>query len=207
MKEIEKISAIILGIIIIAGLVVTFVFGLNYGQEYKKATQISAYLETDVNVSQVENIAKEIFDEQYISIQRVELFNDEVAVNVENTTDEQLETLASKLGEAYSLQLTTDDLEVVTIPAKNISDAITPYILPLIIALILIMVYMMIRYRKVGGIKVSLISLAMAVLGALLVLSVFAIFRIPVNACTLPITLIVILVLLTLTTIKYEKRI
>lgn len=209
MKEItkkQKIAMIILAIIIIAGLAITFTLGFNFDLRMQETKKVELYLENSFEIADIKNITDEVFTNQEVMIQKVEVYEDSVSITVKEITEEQKQNLINKINEKYGTELTADGTEIVTIPHTRGRDLLKPYILPFIIATAIILVYMAIRYRKLGAIKTILKTTFLLVVAQAVLFSVIAITRIPIGRLTMPMVIIVYLFTLLGITTKLEKQ-
>jgi len=202
----EKILIGLLVVIIVAGIIVTAIFGINKGTEYKDMKQVDFYLGTDVNIEDVRNITNDVFGNQKVILKKVEYFNDRISISTENISEEQLSNLVKEINEVYNLDNTEDSVDIVTIPGLNIIDTVIPYIAPILISLAIILVYIAIRFKKLGVIKVIFTSLFWVALVIDICYSVIAIIRIPINIYAMPIAVGIMLGTLTVVIYKYEKK-
>ena len=141
-----------------------------------------------------------------ILIQKIEFFNDSVAITVRESNDEQLNNLVTKINEKYETSLTKDDLTVVEIPHYRGRDLMANYVWPIAISAALIIVYEAIRFRKLGVVKVVAKLIIWPIVIEALYLSVLAITRIPISYYTLPLGIILAVLTLTIITYKNEKK-
>lgn len=209
MKEItrkQKITMIILAIIIIAGLVITFTLGFNFDLRMQDTKKVELYLENSFEIADIKNITNEVFPNQEVMIQKVEVYEDTVSIITKEITEEQKQTLINKINEKYGIELTADSTEIVTIPHTRGRDLLKPYVMTFSIATIIILAYMMIRYRKLGAIKTLLKVLFISVMAQVTLFSVIAITRIPIGRLTMPMVIIVYLFTLLGMTTKLEKQ-
>ncbi len=209
MKEItrkQKITMIILAIIIIAGLGITFTLGFNFDLRMQETKKIELYLENSFEIADIKNITNEVFPNQEVMIQKVEVYEDTVSIITKEITEEQKQTLINKINEKYGIELTADSTEIVTIPHTRGRDLLKPYVMTFSIATIIILAYMMIRYRKLGMIKTLLKVLFISVMAQVTLFSVIAITRIPIGRLTMPMVIIVYLFTLLGMTTKLEKQ-
>lgn len=206
MTKNKKILLSIVAVIIVIGIVVTAVFGLNKGTEYATSKQVKIYLATDVNIEQIRLITNEVFGTQPVTLQKVELFNDEVSITTKEITDEQLAKLVELTNKEYNLTNKASDLQVITISGANVMDSIIPYMLPVGIALVIILVYMGIKYRKHGIMNSVVTPLGWVVLVGAIYYSVIAITRMPINRYTMPLALAILLITLTAIIYKLENK-
>ena len=209
MKEItrkQKITMIILAIIIIAGLGITFTLGFNFDLRMQETKNVELYLENSFEIADIKNITNEVFPNQEVMIQKVEVYEDTVSIITKEITEEQKQTLINKINEKYGIELTADSTEIVTIPHTRGRDLLKPYVMTFSIATIIILAYMMIRYRKLGTIKTLLKVLFISVIAQVTLFSVIAITRIPIGRLTMPMVIIVYLFTLLGMTTKLEKQ-
>lgn len=201
-----KILYILIAIIIIAGIVVGCTAKFKFSLAYDDSNRIEVYIGKDYTKSDVESIAKEVFGTNDVLIQKIEFFNDSVAITVRESNDEQLNNLATKINEKYETSLTKDDLTVVEIPHYRGRDLMANYVWPIAISAILIILYELIRFRKIGVLKVVAKLIIWPIVIEALYLSVLAIARIPISYYTLPLGIILAVLTLTVITYKNEKR-
>lgn len=209
MKEItkkQKILMIILAIIIIAGLVITFTLGFNFDLRMQETKKVELYLENSFEIADIKNIANEVFSNQDVIIQKVEVYEDSVSITTKEITEEQKQSLIDKINEKYGTELTADSTAIVTIPHTRGRDLLKPYVMTFSIATIIILVYMMIRYRKLGIIKTLLKVVFISVMAQATLFSVIAITRIPIGRLTIPLVLVVYVLSLLGTTNYFEKK-
>ena len=206
MKNKTKIIAVIIAIIIIAGIIVTLTVGLNFDLRYQEAKKVELYIAQEFEISDIKTITDEVLPNQKVIIQKVEVYEDSVSIISKDITDEQKTQLVEKINEKYGTELSADSIETVTIPHTRGRDIIKPYILPLIISTVIILVYMAIRYHKLGVIKVLLKTIFATVVVELILLSLIAICRIPVGRLTIPMVLTVYLLTLVGITTRFEKQ-
>lgn len=202
----SKILYFIIAIIIIAGIVVGCTAKFKFSLAYDDSNRIEVYIGKDYTKSDVESIAKEVFGTNDVLIQKIEFFNDSVAITVRESNDEQLNNLVTKINEKYETSLTKDDLTVVEIPHYRGRDLMANYICPIAISAALIIVYEAIRFRKIGGVKIVVKLIIWPIVIEALYLSVLAITRIPISYYTLPLGIILAVLTLTVITYKNEKK-
>lgn len=209
MKEISKkakILALLVAIIIIAGVIVTLTIGLNFDLRYQETKKIQLYLEKDFEISDIKEITDEVLPNQNVMIQKVEVYEDSVSIISTDITEEQKINLINKINEKYGTELSADSTEITNIPHTRGRDIIRPYIVPFLIATAIILVYMAIRYRKLGMVKIILKTAFLLAVAQAVLLSVIAITRIPIGRVTIPLVLVVYVLSLLGTTSCFEKK-
>ena len=203
MSKRNKIICSVLVIIFIIAIVVTGVVGLNVGTEYTGGTTVTLDLGKQYKSSEINDIAREVWNKDKVLVQKVEVYKESVSIKVTSVNDEQLDNLANKINEKYELDLKKEDLHVTYNANVKLRDIITPYIIPLIIATGLIVVYYSIRCRGVREILELLLKL---VLAEGIIYSVYALTRLPVNSMTIPIGMLAYIGIVLWVTIKAEKE-
>ena len=196
----NKILYIIMAIIIIAGIVVGCTAKFKFSLAYDDSNRIEVYIGKDYTKADVESIAKEVFGTDDVLVQKIEFFNDSVAITVRESN------LVTKINEKYETSLTKDDLTLVEIPHYRGRDLMANYVWPIAISAALIIVYEAIRFRKLGVVKVVAKLIIWPIVIEALYLSVLAIARIPISYYTLPLGIILAVLTLTVIAYKNEKR-
>lgn len=200
-----KIIAIIIALIIIAGIAVTATIGLNYDLRYQSAQKIELYIEKDFNNSDIKNIVNEVMPNTPVIIQKVEVFEDTVSITAKEITDEQKQNIISKVNEKYGTNLSADSTEIESISNTRGRDLVKPYIFGFVMSILIILIYIAVRYMNLGVLKTLGQTILALVLTQAVLLSVIAITRIPVGRLTMPIVVAVYLLTLIGLTTKFEK--
>ncbi len=193
--EKKKIAYIVLACIIIIGIIVIAFAGFNVSLKYSPNKQVSVYIGKEFESSDIKNIVKEVIGNNKVIVQKVELYEEIVAITVKDITDEQIEQLNVKINEKYGLENTVkEDIKVTQNSNLRIRDIAKPFIMPVAISLAIILIYAGIRFRKINILEVLGKIIGMNVLGVALFVSIIAIVRIPVNALTIPMCLAIYVV-------------
>lgn len=207
----KKVIYIVLVCIIIAGIIVIATMGLKADIIYSKNVEIDVYLGKVFEKKDIEAIVNEVFQNERVIIQDIELFEDMVSITLpDNRTDEELkskvEELNNKINEKYELKNKVEDIKITHNPKIKLSSIITPYVITLGISILVILIYVAIRYRKLGVAK-TIISYILSI-GAseMLLLSIIAISRFPVNRIVIPLGLILLIIVVTILGFKNEKE-
>lgn len=208
MKQQKAINKIIYGIVILvilAGIAVVYLKGFNFELQYQTNKMMEISIGKEFNINDIRAITNEVFGDSKVLLQKVEMFEDRVAITAQDITEEQKTTVVDKLNEKYGLELSAENVIIEDIPHTRLRDILTPYGLPLIIATIITLIYIAIRYYKLGIIKTILKVGINVVLAQLFVLSIMAITRFPIGRFLIPIVLFVYAVSIFLITNKLEK--
>lgn len=206
----KKISYFILIAIIIAGGIVVGVNGFNKSVQYKRNVTIYVKIGQEFENKDMMNIAKEVFPDESVIVQKVELYNDMVSFTLEEKSDEELqpklEELNNKINEKYELENTVDDINVTHNPKVRLYDIAKTYVIPIGICTLLVFIYAMIRFRKLGVFRtlgkyiVGLVGTEAVYVGLL------AITRYPIDAYVIPVGLFIYAISILVVTVKRENK-
>lgn len=202
MSKKSKIISIILIIIFIIAIVLTGIRGLNVDLNYSEGVSILFNLNQQFNTKDVESIAREVWPDGQIIVQKVEVYDETTLIKVSSVNDEQITNLVNKINEKYGLELAQSDISVQYNSNVQIRDIVRPYIVPILITTALIVVYYSIRFRGVKEILDLLIKLIFA---EGILYSIYAITRLPIDVLTMPIGMLVFAGVTIYVTIKHEK--
>lgn len=171
----RKIYAIISTAIIILGLVMFFVNGLNYGIEFSGGTLIQVDMGQFVNVDEI----KEIVDDYDTNASVVHVGEDKKEIIIKSTEDlenEQVTEIQNIFVDKYGLDKNNFQSEKV---GPTMGDEIkNKALLSTLIATVLMLAYISWRFELRFGIS----AIFALVHDILIMLSVYSIFRIPVNS-------------------------
>lgn len=188
----KKIAQIILICLVLAGIIVIVTLGFNVGVRYGENTQININIGKEFDSKDIKNIAKEVFGNQSVIVEYVEIYKDVVQITVKDATDEQIAELNNKINEKYELSndlSNADDVLVARNANTRLRDLVMPYILPISISAAIIVIYEVIRFRKLGVWKVLYEAILAIIAPQAVLFSIYAIARIPVNRLTAAISI------------------
>ena len=187
----KKIAQIILICLVLAGIIVIATLGFNVGVRYGENTQININIGKEFDSKDIKNIAKEVFGNQSVIVEYVEIYKDVVQITVKDATDEQIAELNNKINEKYELSndLSNADVLVARNANTRLRDLVMPYILPISISAAIIVIYEVIRFRKLGVWKVLYEAILAIIAPQAVLFSIYAIARIPVNRLTAAISI------------------
>ena len=180
--------------------------GFYFDLKYQDSKRIILSVGQSFNIVDIKEITNEIFGSEPVMIQKVEVFEDAVSITTKDITDEQKNNLINKINEKYGTETKSEDVELSTISHTRGRDLIKPYIVPIAISTIIILIYMMIRYHKLGSIKVLAQTIGLVLYTQIILFSAIAITRIPVGRLTIPMVLTVYILTLVGATTKFENK-
>lgn len=207
----RKIIYAILILIIIAGIIIIPTIGLKADLLYSKNVEIDIYVGKTFERKDIEGIVREVFPNEKAIIQEIEMFNDMFSVTLQDyrTEDElntKVEELNNKINEKYGTENKVEDITITHNPKIKLSSLIMPYLLTIGISIVVVLIFAGVRYRKLGIIK-TLVKYILSI-GAveLLLLSILAITRFPINRLVIPVGLALFVIIVTILGLKNERK-
>ena len=177
----KKISIFGLCLLILAGIVVVLFRGFNVNFLLEQHETIEFTIGKDFELSDVYDICKEVFGNKKVVLRTIELFDDSVSINVSSITEEEKANLVSKMNEKFGTSKEVADVEVKTVAKVRIRDWVKPYIKPIVVSGVIILAYIAIRFRQENLLKLIGKIIGIMIITTLALLSVFAIFRVPMS--------------------------
>ena len=207
----KKVVYAILICIIIAGIVVIGTVGLKADIIYSKNVELDVYVGETFERKDIENIVNEVFPNERVIINEVEMFGDMFSVTLADTRTEdelnsKIEELVAKVNEKFGTELETSDVEIRHNPKARLSSIILPYAVTIGISMALILVYVGIRYRKLGVVRTILTYIVSILAVEMIYLSILAIVRYPINRIVIPIGLVLLVTVVTILGFVNEKK-
>ena len=179
--ENRKIFFIIPAIIIIIGIVMTFVPGLNFDIDFRGGTSFTVDMGKEVSNDEISNTIKDVLGYQPSSIQKSDGNTVVIKVFNKNNGEGVLDTeMRSKITNALTEKFGLNEQSILSV--DNVSPSVgnelkMQSLLALTAAIILMLVYIVIRFEFLSGVAAT-VSLVHDVL---IIVSVYSIFQIPVN--------------------------
>ena len=201
-----KIVSLIIILIIVVGVAVTIIKGFNFDIRNQQSQMVQVYLGKQSDLKDLRTITNEVFGKQPVLIQKVEVFEDQVAFTSKEITDEQKTNLVNKINEKYETEIKAEEITTENIPHTKLRDIVKPYILPFVISTVAILIYMATRFYKLGILKTLLKTVGIVTLVELVLFNLMAITRFPIGRYTLPLVLFTYLVTMLGITIDLENK-
>lgn len=205
MKNKKSIIYLILILIVIAGMISIYVRRLNFSLEQGKHIRIDLYIGKEYELEDIKQIAKETLPEGEKRYQKLETFNDAVAISLKEASDEQINALKEKVKEKYGIEEDTF-LTKTEVPHLRTRDIIKPYIIPTIIVTLIIMGYVGVRFLKLGALKTMFLLVAKLVLAGLVYVGVIGLFYLPVGIYTIPVGIGIYLIVAMTVIVGYQNQ-
>lgn len=206
MKQKEtKILIALIAIILIVGTVMIFTKGFTFELKYQEAKKVEMNLGKEFQEKDIKEITNEVFKNQPVMIQAIEVYKDAVSITTPEITEEQKTELVTKINEKYETELKAEDITIEETVHTRGRDIIKPYVMPFVIATIIILIYLAVRYNKLNPFKVLLQSVGIIVLSQLVLLGIMAISRMPIGEFTIPAVLLVYMLSTYVCTTKFDE--
>lgn len=200
-----KILVILIAMILVIGAVIIFTKGLAFELRYQDNKKVEINLGKTFEEKNIKEIAKEVFGNQPVRIQAIEVYKDAVSITTTEITDEQKANLVTKLNEKYGTELKAEDITIEEVAHIRGRDIIKPYIIPFTIVTAIVLVFLVIRYNKLNLLEVLTQSIGIIVLAQLVLLGIMAITRMPIGVFTIPTVLVVYMISTYICTAKFDK--
>lgn len=201
----KKIIAIVLiGLIILAGIIVVSVWGFNKELKFAQGQKIEIYVGQNVDQKKIKEIADDVLG-MHNMVQTIEIYQDMVTIKSPSITEEQRNSIISKMKEIYEIEQTQENTTIENVPATRIRDMYKQYVVPFIISGILVVAYLVVRYYKKGILKVLSTAIIVPVVAELLLFSWMAIVTIPIGRFTPVLVILVYIASIWYATKQIEK--
>ncbi len=196
-----------LAIVLAVALIIIAVWGFNVDLSYRSYNLIDIKIGQEFNTNDIEKIASEVFPKQNIEVQKAGVYKDNVVIKVNSKiSDEQKNTINTKINEKLGIENNVEDIEINHIPNYRLRDILKSYVGPLAIATIVVLAYMGIRFKEIGVAKVLAQVIGLSVIAEALFMAVIAITRYPVNRLIMPSAILIYMILITVLTGVFEKQ-
>ena len=207
----KKIIYAILICIIIAGIVIIASVGLKADIIYSKNVELDLYVGKTFERKDIENIVNEVFPNERVIINEIEMFGDMFSVTLadartEDELNSKVEELVTKVNDKYDTDLENDDIAIRHNPKAKLSSIILPYAVTIGISMALILIYVGIRYRELGVVRTILTYIVSILAVEMVYLSILAIIRYPINRIVIPIGLVLLVTVVTILGFVNEKK-
>lgn len=205
-KNNKKIVILGVSLLILAGIIIIALKGLNVALMFGKHEAVEIKLDKEVDLIAVKDVCKDVFVNKKFVVKGLEVFNESAQINVESITDEEKNNLVQKINEKFETNKPVDDLKIYSVSNKRIRDVLKLYIKPMIISFAIVFVYMLIRFRKIEPIKIIIDFIAKVILTEAVLLSITAITRLPVSDLLINLFMVVAVTQLICHISKSEKN-
>ncbi len=208
-KKWFKISVIAYAILIVAGIVMTVVFGPNLDINFSGGTKISYSYEGEISESDFKNTVATALDKEFSVGQNTSLAGDVnsyviTLAGTDSISAETQENITKALEEKFA------DNNISLYDSTSVSPTIAgsffvKALVAVLITAILVVVYVGIRFRKIGGVSASLTAFCALILDLLTTFFICVIFRLPIDMNFMAVVLTILGYSLNDTIVIYDR--
>ncbi len=174
--------------IILVGLVFSLVGGFNIDIDFAGGTSIVFNTGSETNKDVVAQVANEALGFNVSAVQPSLDNPSEMTIKTKNLTEEQSDTLINALKTKYNLAEDYSDYSISTFTPAYGKQLAGEALWAVIIAVVLMLIYITVRFEFLSGLS-AIIALIHDVL---IMISVYAIFRVPVNSSFIAVVLTIL---------------
>lgn len=201
-----KTITIVFALIIVLGIVITLTTGFNVDMMTREHQQVQIDLGKEFNSEDIKQITDEVFANQTVEIQKVEVYEQQVLISTNEITEEQKSDLITKINEKYETEIKADETTIDLVPRVYLKDYIIPHIMEFVWATILICLYVVIRYKKLGVLKVLVQTILGLTITEALVFSIIVISRIIIGNNIVTVMFVTYVVAIIALTSMFENK-
>lgn len=208
-KKWFKISVIAYAILIVAGIVMTVVFGPNLDINFSGGTKISYSYEGEIAESDFEDTVATALDKEFSVGQNTSLAGDVnsyviTLAGTDSISAETQENITKALEEKFA------DNNISLYDSTSVSPTVAgsffvKALVAVLITAILVVVYVGIRFRKIGGVSASLTAFCALILDLLTAFFICVIFRLPIDMNFMAVVLTILGYSLNDTIVIYDR--
>lgn len=208
-KKWFKISVIAYAILIVAGIVMTVVFGPNLDINFSGGTKISYSYEGEIAESDFEDTVATALDKEFSVGQNTSLAGDVnsyviTLAGTDSISAETQENITKALEEKFT------DNNISLYDSTSVSPTVAgsffvKALVAVLITAILVVVYVGIRFRKIGGVSASLTAFCALILDLLTAFFICVIFRLPIDMNFMAVVLTILGYSLNDTIVIYDR--
>lgn len=229
MKKYFLVGSIML---ILIGAIVVIATGFNVDIQYRAHKSITVSLTDGINKSDIEGLAKDVLGKQDFIVSEAGLYNDKVIIDVSDINEEQINSLKTKINEKIATvndksdeekneessekteeeqneeqnDKSDDVVDVQDVPRVRLTDIASQYVLYTVIATVLVLVYFVIRFFKLGPVKVLAVSVVSSVFAELAFMSLIAITRIAIDKLVIVTAFLVYIISIYVVNKNFEEK-
>ena len=187
-------------IVIVGGIIFGLVTGFKFDIDFKGGTKIETDLKDEFNNSDVENIVKQTVGKTAL-VQKMTGGTSSVTITTDVMSEEESEKVVAALKEKYT---NMDEPTVRNVQPSYGSELLNSALLSIGVAVILILLYIGIRFKTLGF--TAAVTAIIALLhDALFIISVYGIFKFPINSTFVAVILTIIGYSINDTIIIYDR--
>lgn len=187
--------------IIAIGIIFLFINGFNLDIDFTGGTAIEANLGVDFTEQEIIDLVKEVTSKMP-TVQKSGEDGKGVIINFTEIEEDTVISLKAKIKEKYEH---SSDASTRTILATYGTELKKSVFIAITVAVIAMIIYISIRFSKLGGLSSAITAIVGLVHNVLIMISVYIIFRIPINSAFIAAILTIIGYSINDTIILYDR--
>jgi len=200
---------IVYAAIIVAGIIVASVFGVNLDINFKGGTRVSYSYTGDIDSSKIESSLEDVIEGDFKVDMSESLAGDTKTFSISLVGAQSLPAETQE-GMISALQEDFKDNEIDIYDSNSVSPTIAgtffaKSLVAVLITAILVVVYVGIRFRRIGGISAALTALAALVLDVLITFFICVFFRLQIDSNYMAVILTILGYSLNDTIVMYDR--
>ena len=200
---------IVYAAIIVAGIIVASVFGVNLDINFKGGTGVSYSYTGDIDSSKIESSLEDVIEGDFKVDMSESLAGDTKTFSISLVGAQSLPAETQE-GMISALQEDFKDNEIDIYDSNSVSPTIAgtffaKSLVAVLITAILVVVYVGIRFRRIGGISAALTALAALVLDVLITFFICVFFRLQIDSNYMAVILTILGYSLNDTIVMYDR--
>ena len=196
-------------VILIVGIVMSFVFGVKLDINFRGGTNISYSYTGDISEDAVKKVVDEFVDADYTIKKSTALAGDTKTVDIALVGKDALDgETQEKLTDALVEKFKDNKIELYNSNTVNASIAgafFAKAMVAVLIAAVLVVIYVGFRFRNIGGVSAALTALAALVLDVLVTFCACVIFRLQIDSNYIAVVLTILGYSLNDTIVIYDR--
>ena len=201
----KLIICIIAVVIMVVGAIMAYTMGFNKGLEYNSYTRFLVYMNKESNLDDVRELVKEVYNGEF-DVSYIDEFKDTISIRAHDISDEQIETLKTKLKEKYEFENVDENIVTFNTASVGTFELVKDYIVPFAIIFFVVMIYFAFAFKKLGWLNGLVIPAITIIIINALYVSIIAICRIPINLLTVPVGVFVYIISLLGVTVYLSEK-
>lgn len=200
---------IVYAAIIVAGIIVASIFGVNLDINFKGGTRVSYSYAGDIDSSKIESALEDVIEGDFKVDMSESLAGDTKTFSISLVGAKSLPAETQE-GMISALQEEFKDNEIDIYDSNSVSPTVAgtffaKSIVAVLITAILVVIYVGIRFRKIGGVSAALTALAALVLDVLITFFTCAFFRLQIDSNYMAVILTILGYSLNDTIVMYDR--
>ena len=188
------------------GILIIVLNKFSFNVNYSKNVRLEVNLNQSFDLGDIIGITNEVFEGQVPIIRKGGSFDELVAITVKETSDEQNEALIEKINEKFEKEYSIEDLKVYYNSNVKGTDLISPFIGVGIIATLLILAFYILRYKRLGIVRIVISVLSIMLGAALLYAALTSLFYMEINEASIAMGIAIEIFCLSYIALTYEKE-